>query len=428
METNYDVLIVGAGAAGLAAARVIAAAGLSVAVLEARDRIGGRVWTDTIHMSVPVEMGAELIHGDDEDNSLWPLVRANAIPTHALQGVMTRLSADHPWLRYDDPRIHHFPLGQPVVMRGALAASAGETAQTYLGRLGIAPENYPLSLHLMGIDGEQFARMPADKIEQDIRQLLRTGRGPAPQEETDGRDHRVIGGYEQVLSVLARDLTIHLETIVEAISDQGDKVEVRAVQRGESMRFTACCCVMAVPAGVLLHGDIVFSPPLPDEKISALRQGHELPVAKILMEFAKPILPEGAIEFSDFSRNPPLLWNGSAGLPDYDGQIVVGWATGDRARDLLALPKPERFDSVLDAVRNISGQHDLTYIHAAMHDWTSDVFSRGAYGWWFGHEADIYRPTGNIHWAGMIMPRVDRAFDTGMDAGEQVLASLSGNG
>src|SRR6188474_3026409 len=68
---DADVLVIGAGAAGLAAARMLANAGRRVIVLEARERIGGRVWTDRSFASVPVERGAEFIHGQQADSWAW---------------------------------------------------------------------------------------------------------------------------------------------------------------------------------------------------------------------------------------------------------------------------------------------------------------------------------------------------------------------
>src|SRR5689334_7896959 len=78
---DADVIVIGAGAAGLAAARVLADAGRRVIVLEARTRIGGRVWTDRAFAAIPVERGAEFIHGDQADS--WALVRRAGLRTES---------------------------------------------------------------------------------------------------------------------------------------------------------------------------------------------------------------------------------------------------------------------------------------------------------------------------------------------------------
>src|SRR5215208_1113634 len=78
---DADVIVVGAGAAGLAAARALADAGQHVIVLEARARTGGRVWTDRSFADIPVERGAEFIHGEQADT--WALVRRAGLRTES---------------------------------------------------------------------------------------------------------------------------------------------------------------------------------------------------------------------------------------------------------------------------------------------------------------------------------------------------------
>ena len=88
MPRKHEVIVIGAGVAGLAAARRLQEAGLEPLVLEARDRIGGRIWTD--HTYAPVELGAEFIHG--EYAATWELVKAAGLPTELwprAEGAMT---------------------------------------------------------------------------------------------------------------------------------------------------------------------------------------------------------------------------------------------------------------------------------------------------------------------------------------------------
>src|ERR1700727_1763848 len=89
MRTVYDCVIVGAGVAGLAAGRMLAAAGKRVVILEARDRVGGRILTRRIDGMapagmLPIELGAEFIHGLPEE--IWNLVRQAKLITYELQG------------------------------------------------------------------------------------------------------------------------------------------------------------------------------------------------------------------------------------------------------------------------------------------------------------------------------------------------------
>jgi monoamine oxidase len=94
-ERDLDVIVIGAGVAGLSAARALTDAGKNVIVVEARDRIGGRMWTHTEAMSIPVELGAQFIHG--RNASTWELVRRQGLETYTHGNTYSRTSVGGPW-------------------------------------------------------------------------------------------------------------------------------------------------------------------------------------------------------------------------------------------------------------------------------------------------------------------------------------------
>jgi monoamine oxidase len=96
-SADFDVIVIGAGMAGLAAARELSDGGKKVVVVEARDRIGGRMFTDHTSMSVPIEYGCNVIHG--ENASTWDLVRKRGLKTHHLTTVASREQSGDPWKR-----------------------------------------------------------------------------------------------------------------------------------------------------------------------------------------------------------------------------------------------------------------------------------------------------------------------------------------
>src|ERR1700722_5718107 len=88
-SAQYDVLVIGAGAAGLDAGRLLAAAGRRVAILEARNRIGGRIWTQSVSLQnsplpIRVELGAEFVHGLPPET--WSLIRQAGLSTFEIEG------------------------------------------------------------------------------------------------------------------------------------------------------------------------------------------------------------------------------------------------------------------------------------------------------------------------------------------------------
>ncbi|MBK6706238.1 MAG: FAD-dependent oxidoreductase [Sphingomonadales bacterium] len=92
----WDVIVIGAGVSGLSAAAEIRRAGKSVLVLEARDRIGGRMWTDRTSMSIPIERGCELIHGGPHV-STWRYVKSEKLRTKMFRRYFRKVNAGDPW-------------------------------------------------------------------------------------------------------------------------------------------------------------------------------------------------------------------------------------------------------------------------------------------------------------------------------------------
>jgi monoamine oxidase len=109
-DNDFDVVVIGAGAAGLSTARKLADAGRRVVVVEARDRLGGRMWTDRTSMSVPFERGCEYIHGATA--STWDLVRKQRLTTHRSDIVISRTQPGGQWKTADQsglpPELQNF--------------------------------------------------------------------------------------------------------------------------------------------------------------------------------------------------------------------------------------------------------------------------------------------------------------------------------
>ncbi len=417
-SNDADVIVLGAGVSGLGAARTVADAGRSVIALEARDRIGGRLWTDRTTMGIPVERGAELIHGADV--STWDIVGPANISTHRWGTKMSRFDPTSPWVDQDTWQFYNFPQGRPDLPTPLPAPNPGETAEAYLSRLGIDRANYPLAFLVIEVDTEQFDKLPAQYVVEDLETALTApDSGDIP---SDGYgDFRVIGGYDQVVRILAEGIDVRMNHEVTRVAYTPRGVEVLA----GGTRFTARKLVIALPAGVLQQESIVFDPPLPPQQRSGLSEVVYLPVYKGLLEFPAPVLPDGWDLAEDYLVNPPTLWNGSAAAPGYSGQVVVAWATGDEARELLALPESERLAQSLDAVRSMAGDPGLNTVAASTYDWSLDQYARGAYPGPTSRRQGLYDPIDNtVFWAGMVTSTVSSSLDTGRAAGAAALGAL----
>lgn len=417
-SNHADVIVLGAGVSGLGAARTVVDAGRSAIVLEARDRIGGRLWTDRTTMGIPVERGAELIHGADV--STWDIVRPAHISTHRWGTEMSRFDPTSPWVRQDTWEFYNFPQGKPDLPTPPPAPNPGETAETYLARLGIPRANYPLAFLVIEVDSEQFDKLPARYVVEDLETALTApDSGEIP---SDGYgDFRVIGGYDQVVRILAEGIDVRKNHEVTRVAHTSHGVEVLA----GGTWFTARKLVIALPAGVLQQESIVFDPPLPSTQRSGISEVVYLPVYKGLLEFSAPVLPDGWDLAEDYLVNPPTLWNGSAGAPGYSGQVVVAWATGDEARELLALPEAERLAQSVDAVRSMAGDSGLQTMAASTYDWSLDEYARGAYPGPTSRRDGLYEPIDHtVFWAGMVTSTVSSSLDSGRAAGSAALGAL----
>ncbi|HEY9323457.1 MAG TPA: NAD(P)/FAD-dependent oxidoreductase [Agromyces sp.] len=426
---TWDAIVIGAGAAGLGAARRLADEGRSVLVLEARNRIGGRMWTDRTSMSIPIERGAELVHGSTV--STWQLIDQLGLSTHRQTKLFGRLRPGTPWIDGFHYESWHFPLGAPTYPNGLPTPVEGETALHWLQRVGISRDNYPIMLAAIEVDTEQFDVLPAKDAVKVVETALgyQGLTGPMPPEEYG--DYRVIGGYDQVLQPLVAGLPLLLNARVHTVEHAPGHVEVHSTQGS----YTAKSLVVALPGGVLKHGDVVFDPPLPPAKVNGFQAISYLPVFKGILEFAHPVLPvghpvpQGWDILTTFSKNPPSNWNASVGTPGFGGEVIVSWMTGGKAQELLDLPESQRFAAALDNLRTATGDQGLQYTKSSTYDWSKDEFARGAYPGPFSrwNANGLYAPVDEtIFWAGMVTSTIAWSRDTGVDAANAALTALAG--
>lgn len=420
VSRSADVVVIGAGMAGLGAARAIHDAGRSVLVLEARDRVGGRLWTDRTSLGVPIERGAELIHGSGA--STWELVAEHSLLTRSLATHMTRRDSGQRWTSRGDQEFYAFPQKQLQLPTPLPEPNTGETALSYLGRLGIEQANMPLALQLVETDSEPFHALPATEVTDVLHMVTYVAAGGAVPPLDDYSDFRVLGGYDQVATIVAKGLDIRTNSIVHAVRSSAAGVEIDT----DGQTFSARAVVVAVPVGVLQADMIEFIPALPDAQRIAMKGVKYLPVYKGVFEFSAPVLPPGWDLVEDCSLAVPSFWDASAGISGYPGQVVVAWAAGDRARYLLALSEADQQAAVLRALGSLTGDTDVRPVAVASHDWAADPFARGAYPGAEPLPSGLFSPVGEqVFWAGMVTETIDESYDSGREAGMKALRALS---
>lgn len=280
-DGTADVIIVGAGMAGLTAARQLQAAGLEVLVLEGRDRLGGRIWTDR-SLGVPMDMGASWIHGPDGENPITPLAKA----------VGARL-----FVTDDDSVILYDTEGKAISDRD-LVASEGEY-EWLLHRVAAYGERQDRDLNLAAA----IQRVDANALNNPLLRYHLTSflefdaGGPLDQLSTwywdqdeafPGTDVLFPDGYDAVIDYLARDLPIYLQQGVEAISYDQSGVTI-STNQGE---FSADAAVITLPLGVLQAGTVRFDPGLPNGMRQAMGRLKMGMINKVVLTYPRAFWDE----------------------------------------------------------------------------------------------------------------------------------------
>jgi monoamine oxidase len=422
------VVVVGAGAAGLAAAARLARRGLAVILVEARDRFGGRIDTRRDPaLGIAVEHGAEFVHGRPGE-TLALARRAGA-------------------------RIREVP-DRRLRRRGARAAdgrAAFSKAQELLA-LG-SRDDEPFGALLRRTGARQRHRDAAVMAEELVRGFyladprtassLALARMTRAIEETGDAVSRVEGGYARVLEPLVGELhrrgaAIHLSAPVEEIRWRRGEVRVRTrgLAGGRLPDIVAERAVVTVPVSTLRDG-LRFVPALPEKRAAAaaLSMG---PVVKVILRFRRQPWRDsglGDLAFLHVAGAPvPVFWT----LAPLDAPVLVGWAGGPHAERLAG--KRER--DVLRAALRSAGQGlglpaealEERLDAAAVVDWTRDRYARGGYavfpaGSAGATEALARSVEGTLFFAGEATAggragMVDGALASGERAAREVLASL----
>jgi monoamine oxidase len=362
-----SALIIGAGVAGLAAAQRLAKAGVRVTILEARDRLGGRIYTlRDRKLPVPVELGAEFIHG--RPNEVWDILGAENLVVGSLEGD-NWCAEDRVLRKCNDFWSRWNTVAREVKKgRGYPDRSFSEFLQT----LSVDEETKRSAVEF--VQGFNAAR--ADQISLQYLSLSQE------ESETISGDipYRVLGGYDRVIKSLSRfdgrAVDIRLNTIVNEIEWRPG--HVRANQ------YEADRAIITLPLGVLQSEAVRFQPDLPEKKSAAkeMVMGH---VLKAVLCFKSPFWEEHGLKNLSFlharGEKFPTWWT----MRPIAAPILVGWAGGPPAEE-LSLKKEEAIlgaamSSLANALKTHPSRLEPRLKAAFVYDWQADRFSLGAYSY-----------------------------------------------
>ncbi|HKW47995.1 MAG TPA: NAD(P)/FAD-dependent oxidoreductase [Gemmatimonadaceae bacterium] len=393
-HSSVDVIIVGAGAAGLAAARVLRESGVEFAVLEARERIGGRIFTrHDSSLAVPIELGAEFVHGVAPE--LREIARDAALAILDNGGQRWQ-SNGHRWRRFDE----FWPLLNEIMSRLDAHRDPDRSFEQFLNtRPGGTRLARARALALQFVKGFHAAD-PARASERALAE------GGSPGDDVrERRIGRFAGGYESVAAWLSRDLgsQITLGSVVTAIHWERGAVRVDARQSaGDAISdLRARAAIVSVPIGVLQAprgetGAIAFHPSLDKArtKADALRGMEMGAVTRLTLQLREAFWTSERFMRRTKSQDLDRLAFLQSADPDFpvwwtaypvSAPMLIAWTGSTRARELASLDEDEVIDRAIGALGRqfrLAPREARRMVTAAWtHNWVNDPYSRGAYSY-----------------------------------------------
>lgn len=371
------VLVVGAGISGLAAAQSLKSNGFEVLVLEARNRIGGRIFTDKDSLGVPIELGASWIHGIT-GNPLYKITQDNGIKTidcayESMPQIFQRdgeelkpssvaeLKAAFSKLRRRLGKMHNSSMKEDRSLAGAIAELIPE--------LKLSPRDAELIKHVISTDIENDYASNADLLSLQSFD---------DDESFTGGDYLVPNGYCAIVECLARSLDIRLLQVVKSIDYS---VQGVAIVTASGERFAGDFAVVTVPLGVLKKRTVNFAPDLPVSKLQAIEGLGMGLFDKVYLSF-KERFWSSEFTWIEYAGEQADQWPMFFNLARFcDKPVLVAFNVGRFAEQLEGQSSEEVVSACLSVLRKMYGEKVAAPIATKITSWGSDPFSLGSYSY-----------------------------------------------
>ncbi|MFI2185320.1 flavin monoamine oxidase family protein [Streptomyces sioyaensis] len=368
------VIVIGAGISGLAAARHLAEQGEHVVVLEARNRIGGRIWTSEKWAGVPLDLGASWIHGIDSNPIAALAAKAKARTVVTNPDSSTDYLADGS--EVDDARAKAIE-GWQSKTEDALAsyqddadkdASVRSVVERALDWSSLSDEDKTLiSFGLNDYEHEYSGSV-------DKMSALYFDSGA----DIKGKDVMFPGGYHQITDLLARGLAIRTGHVVKHIDWDSSGVTV-GTNKGT---FHAGRVVVTLPLGVLQSGAVTFGPGLPSTKRTAIDKLGMGVLNKCYLRFPKVFWPD-----TDWMTYVPELdkygqWEQWINITRPTGQpVLLGFNAADFGRTMEGWNDTQIVNSAMGTLKTIFGSDVPAPLDYQITRWASDPYAQGSYSY-----------------------------------------------
>jgi monoamine oxidase len=370
---QQKVLVIGAGIAGLAAAQELQKNGFQVTVLEGRDRIGGRIYTERT-LGFPVDLGASWIHGIT-DNPIGNLAREWNIAIKPTDFDNILLYGSNGKVISDRDIDSSYELYEKIIERAEILAENSEkdlslaaAIQQVLKSQTLKPQESQLVQ--WWLNSELIIDRGAD-LESLSAWWFDEG------ESFDGDDYIFPLGYDQIINGLAKNLNIQRQQKVVEINTSNSGVSV-TTDRGN---FTADAAIVTLPLGVLKSGTIKFFPALPEKKQAAINRLNMGLLNKVVLKFPQQFWPEDYHGFGYISEEKAdfgelLNWGFYSQKP-----ALMAFTGGSFARKIEQLSETQITDRIMRVLRRNYGERIPEPESAIVTRWNQDPFTFGSYSY-----------------------------------------------
>ena len=401
---QFDTIVVGAGVAGLTAARLLSQAGRRVVVLEARDRVGGRVVTDR-RFGLATDLGASWIHGIDDS----PVAAAaHAFGMRTVEFTVGGYQPDSRPIAYYGPdgtrltdaaarRFADDIRAVDEALAAAIADSASDASYRDVAEAALAAQ---------GWDEERVQRAreflehrSEEQYGAWIEDLAAHG---LDDDSIEGDEVVFPDGYDHLPRRMAEGLDIRLTHVVSRVQWSGDGV----VAFTDFGAFAARDAVVTVPIGVLQSGDLVVEPALPEPVAGALGRLRMNAFEKVFLRFPRRFWDDGV--YAIRQQGPESRWWHSwYDLTPLHGEpTLLTFAAGPAAVGTRDWSQEQIAESILEQLRRLYGDRVERPTHVHVTDWQDDPYSQGSYAYMTlgsttSDHDDLATPVGGVlHLAG----------------------------
>ncbi len=365
------IIVIGAGLAGLAAARHLQAADQEVLLLEARDRIGGRVWTSLKWPDMPLDLGASWIHGL-KGNPLTQLAQetgAKLVETNYERNTIYDTNGEELSEKKEElldqlrSEIEH---ALNAVQDDDDDVSIREVMDELQTELNATPETRrQLDFIISSLIEQEFAGSAANMSSHWYDNT----------KEFDGEDGLFLQGYHQIVNWLAKDLTVKTGQIVKRISWSQTSLRINT----DGDEFTADRVLVTLPLGVLQAGHVEFDPPLPKAMTNTISKLGMGVLNKCYLRFSKVFWPVDVdwLEYIPEQHGEWVEWVSFVRTSELP--VLVGFNAADRGRQIEALTDQQIVSSAMENLRIMFGKQIPEPTDFQITRWASDPFAMGSY-------------------------------------------------